>query len=114
MRTSCAIQPDAAGTHEDSRTGAMQGGDFTQAENGASGERPSLGTDVGASDGLPSQRLLPDGHGPEAGERFHRPAATNVGEVDRAVPSFALAGWNSDTPGDRSAAGGNKTGRLCH
>ena len=82
-------------THEDSRAGAMQGGDCPQAENAAAGEPPPLGTDVGASDGLPSQRRLPHGDRAEAGQRRQRPAAAHVGEVDRAVPAAAVAAWHS-------------------
>jgi hypothetical protein len=91
----------------------MQDGDSAQAENSTAGERPSLGADVGASDDLPSQRLFPGGDAPEVGERRYGPAATNFGEMDRAIRACAMAGWNSDTPGNRSAVCGNETSRLC-
>jgi hypothetical protein len=98
--------------HEDARSGAVPGGDRRQAENSTPRNSPPLGTDVGPSDGLPSQRLVPDGDPPEAGERRDRPAAADGREVDRPVPSGAVAARDSDPPGDRSARRRNEACRI--
>ena len=80
--------------HEDAGPAARQGRDSSTAASGASGERPSLGTDVGAPDGVPSERLVSHGDRSEAGEPRHRPASADDRQVDRAVPSAAVAGRN--------------------
>ena len=64
----------------------------------------ALGTDVGAPDGLPSERRLPHGHGPQAGEPRHRPARS--GRSSSGSPCTCPCRWPADgsSPGRRSTS----------
>ena len=83
------------------------------AEGAAPRQRPSLGTDVRAPDGVPSERRVPHGHGSQAGEPRHRPAPADDRQVDRPVPAPAVAGRTHPHPaGDRPAGRRHEAGRL--
>jgi hypothetical protein len=78
----------------------------------ATRERPSLGTDVGAPDGLPSERLVSHGGRSQAREPHRQPASSDDRQMDRPLPSPAVAGRNRHETGNRSRAGRHQAGRV--
>ena len=56
-----------------------------------------MGTDVGPPNGVPPERLVSDGVRAEAGEPRDRANSADDGQVDRSLPSAAVAGGNPHT-----------------